>query len=102
MKQTVKISGVDVELNATAYTPIKYKMLFKQDLLKQMSLIDDDNVDEIAIMQLCYTMADTELSLEEFLNQFDLKDFYDAMPSILKCWAGSQKTTSKPKNVRSK
>lgn len=104
MKSIVKIGDVDVEFNSNAFTPIKYRDLFNEDLLTAMSKISDSNVDMTCIMRLAYVMATNTEGKEfgEWLSQFELMDFYTSMEDIIKVWSGNAVQLSKPKKRQGK
>ena len=97
MEKKVKIGEIEVSFKANASTPLRYRMLFKSDLLKDIERLQKDNSDTTPVLQLAYVMAkqanpDITDDIVEWLDQFDLIPFYQAMPQFLALW-GESKTT---------
>lgn len=105
MQTVINISNIDVILESNAFTPIKYRQLFDSDILIELQHLNEDNLDVECIMKLGYCMAlqgGETLSFEQWLSQFELDDFYQAMPDIITTWAKNAKQTSKPKKAPGK
>ena len=109
MRRTIKIGDKDIDMLATATTPILYKRLFRQDFLATAL---DENMDCYA--ELSYIMArqaeglpPTELigklKIEEFyawLDTFGPMDFVNAASDIFAFYNSQTKTTSIPKKKK--
>lgn len=99
MKKTLTIGGHEVEFNSNAYTPIKYRTMFNEDLLASLQKISDKNMDIDVLSKLAYCMAITDMNMEDWLSQFEMVEFYEALPSILELWVSNTKSISTPKKA---
>lgn len=104
MEKKVKIGEIVVSFKANASTPLRYRTLFKTDLLKDMERLQKDNSDTTPVLQLAFVMAkqadaSIDLDIYDWLDQFEMIPFYQAMPEILSLWSDSNTTleTSKKK-----
>ena len=118
MLNTVKMGEKELTLLANAATPIRYKMIFSDDLMVAFNQINGKKRDEGEILdmssQLAFVMhkqatCDREtlkgLTREdyiEWLEEFDAMDFVNASKEIFNTYLGTTGTTSKPKNVASR
>lgn len=106
MEKLVKIGDKEALLASNAFTPIKYKNLFGEDLLTGLSKISEDSLDIDVLSKLAYCMAlqgNKEVGdMEEWLGQFEMTDFYQALPEILQLWANNTKQVSHPKKSQGK
>lgn len=118
MLQTVKIGEKELSLLANAATPIRYKMVFGEDIMVAFNQINGKKRDEGEILdissQLAFIMnkqatCDKEalkgLTKEvyiEWLEDFGPMDFVNASTEIFNTYLGTTGTTSKPKNVASR
>ena len=111
MEKTIKIGEKEILMKATGNTPKRYRNEFNEDLLiKLQNLYNHLNhktgefqgeVDLSVVENLAYIMAkqaDPEIgSIEEWLDEFEVADIYNAMPQILGVWGSSTETLSRPK-----
>ena len=118
MLQTVKVGEKELNLLANAATPIRYKMVFGEDIMVAFNQINGKKRDEGEILdissQLAFIMnkqatCDREalkgLTKEvyiEWLEDFGPMDFVNASTEIFNTYLGTTGTTSKPKNVASR
>ena len=118
MLNTVKIGEKELNLLANAATPIRYKMVFGEDIMVAFNQINGNKRDEGEILdissQLAFIMnkqatCDKEalkgLTKEvyiEWLEDFGPMDFVNASTEIFNTYLGTTGTTSKPKNVASR
>lgn len=118
MLNTVKIGEKELNLLANAATPIRYKMVFGEDIMVAFNQINGKKRDEGEILdissQLAFIMnkqatCDKEalkgLTKEvyiEWLEDFGPMDFVNASTEIFNTYLGTTGTTSKPKNVASR
>jgi len=118
MLQTVKVGEKELNLLANAATPIRYKMVFGEDIMVAFNQINGKKRDEGEILdissQLAFIMnkqatCDREalkgLTKEvyiEWLEDFGPMDFVNASTEIFNTYLGTTGTTSKPKNVVSR
>lgn len=107
MRKTVKIGSENTELVANAASPYLYKMIFKEDFLKQLTEAEPD-LD--AIQKMTFVMAKQgELTSMtalaglspndyiEWLLQYEPMDILTASEEIMKLYLGQAKGTSVPK-----
>lgn len=108
MEKIIKINGQDVKLKASAATPHKYRMAFRRDLLTDMSSLlkaynDTQNGgSEFSRMNLevfenvAFIMAKqagcAAADIDEWLDQFEVFDIYEALPQILDMWGMETET----------
>jgi len=106
MEKLINIGDKEVRICANAFTPIKYSNEYQRDLFSDLTKISDKNPDITTISRLAYTMAlqadSTIGTMEDWLSQFDLMDFYQALPNILELWANNSKQNSRPKKAQGK
>jgi len=106
MEKLVKIGESEVKMQSNAFTPIKYKNMFKEDLLTGLAKISTDNLDVDVLSKLAYCMAlqaDATIgSLEDWISQFELMDFYKALPQVVELWSDNTAQTSKSKKAQGK
>lgn len=106
IKSTVKVGDREVELACSASTPLKYKRTFGKDLLQEINEMSKTQ-DVTGLSELAFVMAKQanpgiEDNLDDWLDNFDLLDFYnaDVIESILDLWGKNVKQLSKPKKNR--
>lgn len=104
MEKKVTIGDKEVLFKANASTPLRYRAMFKSDLLKDMERLQKENDDTTPVLQLAFVMAkqaDPTLNLDiyDWLDQFEMIPFYNAMPEFLALWGESNTSleTSKKK-----
>ena len=117
MKRIVTIGEKQVALESNAATGLRYKQVFRADLLKDLGKLDTkediDQLDAINyIAQLTYIMnmqsqgkakEANEDNYIEWIEQFEEQDFQneDTMMEILGVWNRNLATTSEQKNGQS-
>lgn len=117
MKKIVAIGENQVALESNAATGLRYKQVFRADLLKDLGKLDGkediDQLDAINyIAQLTYIMnmqsqgqakAANEDNYVEWLEQFEEQDFQneDTSMEILGVWNRNLTTSSEQKNGQS-
>lgn len=117
MKKIVTIGENQVALESNAATGLRYKQLFKADLLKDLGRLDEkedmDQMDAINyISQLAYVMnmqaqklikEASEDNYVGWLENFEEADFQneDTIMEILGVWNRNLITTSEQKNAQS-
>ena len=118
MLKTVQIGEKEVNLLANAATPIRYKMVFGEDVMVAFNQINQEKRDTGEILditsQLAYIMnrqaecskdelkALTKESYIDWLEDFDSMAFVNASEVIINTYLGTTGTTSKAKNVASR
>ena len=97
---------ITVPMLANAATPIRFKQLFKKDILS--GLVDKDgNYDTEVISKLAYLMSQQAAKVDintlnfdkyvEWLEDFDSMAFVDNVDQILDVYIRSKENTSKAK-----
>lgn len=115
MLKTVKIGEKEINLLANAATPIRYKMVFGEDIMVAFNQINGKKRDEGEILdissQLAFIMSKqatcnreelkglTKEAYVEWLEDFGSMDFVNASKDIFDTYLGTTGTTSKSKNV---
>lgn len=118
MKKNIKVGEKELNLLANAATPIRYKMVFGDDIMVVFNQINNNKRDSGEILditsQLAYIMncqAECDknelknLSREtyiEWLEEFEAMDFVNSSEAIINAYLGTTDTTSKSKNVVSR
>lgn len=118
MLKTVKIGEKEISLLANAATPIRYKMVFGEDIMVAFNQINGKKRDEGEILdissQLAFIMyvqamyskeklkCVTKEKYIEWLEDFGPMDFVNASKDIFDTYLGTTGTTSKSKNVVSR
>ena len=111
MEKIITIGNKEVPLKATANTPKRYRHEFNEDLLLELNKVyrkTDKKTGAIAegtdlsvIENLVYIMAkqaDPEVGTQDdWLDQFEPLDIYEAMQDIIRVWTASTTTTSTSK-----
>lgn len=106
MKRTILIDGCEMEFAANAATPIRYKQVFNEDLLKVAQELE--NADYYGVVtKLAYIMhaqADGKgykgMSFDAFadwLEGFSSMAFMNVAEDIINLWTESEETKSRPK-----
>lgn len=105
----VNIGGRDIELTATASTPIRMKQIFNIDLMKIFANAEATNGEEISsvMSQLAYLMNCQALKMDmtkinentffEWCEDFGPMDILEKSEEILNIYLGNAFTTSKAK-----
>lgn len=105
MIETIKIGNKDIEMTATAATPMHYRNCFGgRDIMIEFDALnqDDSAMDFGIIERLAYVMSGAfkeKVSLEEWLEQFGPMDVVNAMEDIVSLYTGNIETQSESKNV---
>lgn len=97
MEKTIKIGNKEVKMKATAATPIHYRNVFKgHDMLKELGQMDGDNFDTEMYLRLMFIMSGEfrNMEFEEWLDQFELMDMFEALNETLDFWNDSTETQS--------
>lgn len=105
MERTIKIGEKEVELKCNAFTPILYRQETGLDLLKGMLKMTDDDPDTVLMTNLAFVMAKQagyKGDLEAFLSQFEMMEFYAALPEVVELWVANADTKSSPKKEHGK
>lgn len=109
MERTINIGEKDILMRANANTPRLYREEFGRDLIvdlqKFMAHIDKSGAikgdfDFSVVENMAYIMqkqAGGINAINEFLEQFEIDDVYEAMADIIGLWNLSKKTTSEAK-----
>ena len=102
MEKKVTIGDKEVLFKANASTPLRYRAMFQTDLLKDLEKLQNKTGETTPILQLAYIMAkqaDTSINVDiyDWLDQFDIVPFYNAMPEIMGIWGASNTTLENSK-----
>lgn len=106
--KTIQISGIDVPLKTSAYTPVLYSNLYNANIFAEMQdiitvagqtgTVPFDKI--IVLYRLAYCMAkhaDPNLPpLEEWLDQFDVYDIPSIAGDLIGLWAADSQSQSTP------
>lgn len=111
MEKTITIGRHEVPMKATANTPKRYRNAFNEDLLLKLqdlfnhmdrqtgAFVGDVNLE--VVENLAYIMAkqaNNEIGTQDdWLDQFEATDIYNAMPDIIGVWGASTSTLSEAK-----
>lgn len=110
MERTIEIAGVPVRFKASAATVRSYRNEYNRDLLRDMTQVIERSQsgqlsgEELEIFEnfayLCAKAADPEgvpHTPDEWLEQFEMLDIYEALPKLVDLWISGQKTLEEPK-----
>lgn len=96
MERIIKIGDKEIYMKSTAATPMHYRNQFKgRDLLKEMAGFNGDDlssIDTSVFDRLAYIMSGAfkdGISLEDWLEQFEMMEFIEAYEDIVELWMGS-------------
>lgn len=108
-EKTVKISGIDVPLKASAYTPILYQELFGDNIFTEMQdiILSSGNGTGtipfgkvLTLYRMAYCMAkhaDPGIPpMSEWLDQFDVYDIPEIAGDLIDLWAAENESHSTP------
>lgn len=112
MEKVIKIGIKDVALQANAATPIRYRNLFKKDLLTLIQQGTTGNVVDLSVAsevapELAFIMAKsaegsemdklTETTFMKWLEDFGPMDFVNALEQIFSIYFGDTESLVEPK-----
>lgn len=109
MYREIKVGKGTVPMLANGATPLRYRMIFKKDILKEFQQVEGNNysiavdtVSELAfILAKAAEKADmNKLNMEtyiEWLEQFEPFDLTEALEDIVDLYVGNIETTSEVK-----
>lgn len=117
MKRAIQVGNDTVIFKATAATTIIYEDMFGQDMIKELSKVEEsikkknatgeDYASDIlkTFLQLAYVMAkqaDPSIpgTAVEWLDSFDVFPMNDVFPQIMRLWQDSTGTQEVPKKVQ--
>lgn len=115
MEKIIKVNEQEIKLVSNAATPMHYRRIHKSDLFKDFSLLETQlasgeisgEVFEILekVVHIMAHQADKEgvpENIEEWLAQFELMDFVNALPAVVEMWSGETESTSEAKKKNEK
>lgn len=112
MFKEVKIGGITVPMLANGATPVRYKLLFKKDIISEFQEAQGNNAKMVdTIPELAFIMAKqaeasegkadlSRLSMDDYiawLERFDSMDLPFAAEDIVNLYVGNNETSSEPK-----
>jgi len=109
METTITLNGKDHKFRISAATTYVYRQQFGKDLLREFQRISkntkkdelpDSAVDVMSeVAYIAAKQADKTIpDIEEWMDQFDLMDFYQiVLPEVFKLWQKTNATTVHPK-----
>ena len=108
MYREIKVGEKSVPMKATGATPIRYKLLFGEDVLKQFSDIENNSAVAVdTISKLAFIMAMSasgvdmsKLSMDGYISWLELFEPFDlteAADAIVDLYLGNTKSTSEVK-----
>ncbi len=107
MTGTIQIGDKSITFCGNAATPIRYKQVFRQDLLMSFKGMSPDGLDTDLILQLAFIMAEQAEGTDfnsvtfdayvDWLEQFEENDILQAMPDIVNLWMNNSKASVKAK-----
>ena len=103
IERTITISGQEVPFRSSATVPRLYRAKFKRDIFKDLTKLEQsyskrtEDEDELQIEDLeifenvAYIMAfhadpKIPVTIDEWLEQFDMFSIYQVLPQILELW----------------
>lgn len=108
MYREITIGKESIPMKATAATPIRYRHVFKQDVLNEFTSVGDNSALAIdTISQLAFIMAQSAAGADmsklnedvyvTWLEQFEPFDITNAADEIVDLYVGSTEGTSEVK-----
>lgn len=111
MYREIEIGGINTPMLATGSTPIRYKLIFKKDLLKEFDGLATDigkseTLSELAFLMSMQAQAQdkkcdlNKLNFEAYINWLDQFEPYAieyASDEIIDLYTANLTTTSEPK-----
>jgi len=107
MEKTIKIGDKEVRMRSSAAIPRLYRIKFRKDIFKDLNALqnigEEMPFESIEIFEnLAYIMAahadiNINPNVEEWLAQFDTKDFFNALTDIMSLWSEEIEQTSTEK-----
>lgn len=107
MTGEIRIGDTPVVMCGNAATPIRYKQVFHQDLLKTVRAMTAEDFDVDALSQLAYIMSQQAAGADfravtfdsfcEWIAQFEQAEFLAKVGEVLNLWMQSSQTEVKAK-----
>lgn len=116
MTKGIIIDGKPVKFRASAGIPRMYRMMFKRDVLVDMSALFENiqangqitganlSAEDLTTFEnLAYTMAKhadpqgVPEDIMEWLDQFEVMSIYDVFPQILELWVDNEAVSAESK-----
>lgn len=109
MEKTISLNGKDHKFRITAATTFLYRQYFNKDLLREFQKISKtkkgeipdsamETMAEVAFIAAKQADKDVANDLLEWMDQFDIMDFYQmVIPAVFELWQSTNKTTVFPK-----
>jgi len=116
MYKEIEVGNITVPMLANGATPIRYKLVFHKDILKELKGIEGDESNIATVGELAFIMAmqakanNGEYDLTklndndylEWLEQFNPLDIEMASEKIIDVYVGNTVTSSEPKKKEKK
>lgn len=112
MTSEIRIGLKPVMICGNAATPIRYKQVFHEDLLKAVGRMTPEDFDVVTLMQLAFIMnrqaegadfrAVTFDMFCEWLEQFEQDEFLEKVGEILNLWIRTSQTSVASKKNRNR
>lgn len=99
MEKTINIGGKEIQMRATAATPMHYRNQFKKDMMVELAAQEGKDFTEMDLgvferMAYIFSGAFKDgTSLEEWLEQFDeITALTEAIPELMEFWDDNRET----------
>lgn len=109
LKREIEICGKTIPFRSSATVPRLYRAKFKRDIFKDLSKLeksykgktedgDEFQIDDLEIFEnVAYIMAyhadnSIPVSIDDWLDQFDMFSIYEVLPQILELWGDNLAT----------
>lgn len=118
LTKTVKIGDKEVTFKSSAAIPRLYRIKFKRDIFKDLNKLEkaykkkaknsdeELEIDDLEIFEnVAYIMAlhadpSTPMTIDEWLDQFEMFSIYEILPEIIELWGSNLFTdVNSPKNA---
>lgn len=106
LEKIIKVGEVDIKFRSSATIPRLYRMKFKRDIFKDLSILEKSfsesggtfEITDLEIFEnVAYIMAyhaDKSIpeSIDDWLDQFEMFSIYEILPEILELWGANLET----------
>lgn len=106
LEKTIVVNGQAVKFKSSATIPRLYRIKFKRDIFKDLSILEKSfnhkqgefQIEDLEIFEnVAYIMAyhannSIPSTIEDWLDQFEMFSIYEVLPEILSLWGANLQT----------
>lgn len=106
MTKTIDIRGQKITFKSDGAFPRFYRLLNKRDIFSDMQKLNGEEavsnggievLEDVAYAMMKYADKECELTIDEWLSQFETFDLLEALPNIISMWLAEVDTQSTAK-----